>query len=298
MGERRSAARLGGLGILCGRSSRDNWKMHKPGDDPDAALAAIREAVGGRADMRGEVRLLHRSNNVVARIGATVAKVMMADDPGSLREFELAMHGSKAGAPVLRPLREPSIVGDYVITWWPFIEAVDREADPEALSAALRSFHHGMRSTTVRLKTPEEAARATLDLAMDLRATAAMPEAARAAIVPVLERATSLRTPRDASVVHGEPHSGNYLITDAGIVLIDLEGVKRAPVEYDLAFLSEESVNRYWPEHDAGLLSAFRLLVSAGVATQCWRHVTARPEDNDLRWHAEHHSEILAHANK
>lgn len=267
--------------------------MRKPGDDPDAALAAIREVAGGSARTRGEVRLLHRSNNVVARIGSTVAKVMMADDPGSLREFELAMYGTEVGAPVLRPIREPSLVGGYVITWWPFIEAVDEEADSGALSAALRSFHRAMWSTTVTLRTPEEAATSTLELAMDDRATAAMPEAARAAIVPVLKRATNLHTPDDAPVVHGEPHSGNYLLTDAGLVLIDLEGVKRAPVEYDLAFLSEETVNRYWPEHDTGLLSAFRLLVSAGVATQCWRHLTARPEDNHLRWHAEHHSEIL-----
>lgn len=120
---------------------------------------------------------------------------MLADDPASIREFELAVHGSTFGAPVLRPLREPMVVGDYVITWWLFVETGDHEAEPEALAAALRSFHRVMSSTIVPLSTPEDEARSTLDLAMDDRATEAMPDAARAAIVPVLQRATTLRTP-------------------------------------------------------------------------------------------------------
>lgn len=267
--------------------------MQKPGDDPQLALAAIGRVEGGPAEKRSQVSLLHRSNNVVARVGDIVAKVMNTDDPGGLREYELALYGSKIGAPVLLPVAEPSFVGDYVITWWPYVEAVKREADPGVLSAALRSFHNGMRSTVVPLRSPTEAAGSNLGLALDERATAAMPDEARAAIVPVLERVAGLHIPEHGTVVHGEPHSGNYIVSDRGVVLIDLEGVKRAPVEYDLAFLSAEAVSRYWPDHDPGLLSIFRLIVSAQVATQCWRHVTARPNDDHARWHAEYHSQLL-----
>lgn len=75
--------------------------------------------------------------------------------------------------------------------------------------------------------------------------------------------------------------------------LTDLEGTKRAPIECDLAFLSQELIEGFWPAHDRELLQILRRMVSAQVATACWRNVTARPDDEHGRWHAEHHSRRL-----
>ena len=91
--------------------------------------------------------------------------------------------------------------------------------------------------------------------------------------------------------LHGEPHSGNLLSTPNGLRWIDLEGVCRGPLEWDLAFLDEE-VASFFPGADPDLLALLRILNSALVATWCW----SRTEYPEMRWHAEHHLEKVKQA--
>ena len=86
--------------------------------------------------------------------------------------------------------------------------------------------------------------------------------------------------------LHGEPHSGNLLSTPYGLRWVDLEGVCRGPLEWDLAFLDEEAAS-FFPGADPDLLALLRVLNSALVATWCW----SRAEYPEMRWHAEHHLE-------
>lgn len=55
-------------------------------------------------------------------------------------------------------------------------------------------------------------------------------------------------------LLRGEPHPGNLLKTDSGILFVDLETGCRGPVEYDLAHVPEEVSARY-PDVDPELLS-------------------------------------------
>jgi SAM-dependent methyltransferase len=61
----------------------------------------------------------------------------------------------------------------------------------------------------------------------------------------------------------------------------------------DLAYLPDNAVDSVWPGHDRKLREFLRIGVSACAATYCWRHVTTRPGDADIRWHAEHHLEVV-----
>lgn len=174
------------------------------------------------------------------------------------REYELARHGVEVSAPVLAPLGPPSFVGGYAFCSWPFVEVSSDDAEPGALADALKCFHDRMTSTSFPVGSVQETARSSLELARNVVATAAMPQQARTAIIRPLEEIIVLPPWHSAPVVHGEPQSRNCLVTDTGVILIDLEGAKRAPIECDLAFLSPELVERFWPAHDRELLQILR----------------------------------------
>jgi thiamine kinase-like enzyme len=68
--------------------------------------------------------------------------------------------------------------------------------------------------------------------------------------------------------LHGEPHDGNRLLTPSGVRWIDFECTCLGPLEWDLAFLSNDA---RWSleEIDADLLHLLSLLNSGRVATWC-----------------------------
>ena len=88
----------------------------------------------------------------------------------------------------------------------------------------------------------------------------------------------------DERTLHGEPHDGNLLATPNGLRWIDLEGVCLGPLEWDLAFLDDDTA-RFFPHVDHEPLALLRVLNSALVATWCW----SRSEHPEMRWHAESH---------
>jgi Ser/Thr protein kinase RdoA (MazF antagonist) len=127
--------------------------------------------------------------------------------------------------------------------------------------------------------------RTRLALFDDLR-MAALPAQDRLFLRGVFEalmgRLDGITFPEQA--IHGEPHDGNCLPTREGPRWIDFEDACRGPVEWDLAFLTEEA--RAGFEHsDRALLELLTTLNSARAATWCW--VQARfPE---MQRHGRHH---------
>jgi thiamine kinase-like enzyme len=69
--------------------------------------------------------------------------------------------------------------------------------------------------------------------------------------------------------LHGEPHPGNVLSTNNGLLFVDLETCCRGPVEFDLAHVPKEVSERY-PNVDRGLLGDCRGVVLAMVAAWRW----------------------------
>jgi Ser/Thr protein kinase RdoA (MazF antagonist) len=88
--------------------------------------------------------------------------------------------------------------------------------------------------------------------------------------------------------IHGEPHRGNCLATRAGPRWIDFEDACRGPVEWDLAFLTQEARGTF-ENIDHTLLELLTTLNSARVATWCW--VQARFPA--MRSHGQQHLSLV-----
>ena len=63
-------------------------------------------------------------------------------------------------------------------------------------------------------------------------------------------------------LLHGEPHPGNVLTTNNGLLFIDLETCCREPVEFDLAHAPEES---------ASTIRVLIMTCCASAGSSCWR---------------------------
>ena len=70
-------------------------------------------------------------------------------------------------------------------------------------------------------------------------------------------------------LLHGEPHPGNVLNTENGLLFVDLETCCRGPVEFDLAHAPEE-VSEHYPGVNQDLLRECRILVLAMITTWRW----------------------------
>lgn len=268
--------------------------MQAAGDAANAAVA-VASVVAADLGYVGAPEVLHQSNNVVVRFDGVVVKVGVVGSTAMEREVALAAEGAARGAPVLAPLCHVIVRGRWLVSVWPFVERVGTPS-PASVAAALRAFHDAMRATTVELPTLGATLRHSSELARDRTALSATDEQSRQllsrALVEVADRTELAAT----VVVHGEPHDGNLIPRERDVVLIDLESTKRAPVEWDLAVRPADEVATHWPDADQDLVDLLRVGVSAQVSTYCWRHVSARPGDDDIRWHAEHHLKRVAAA--
>jgi len=124
----------------------------------------------------------------------------------------------------------------------------------------------------------------------DDRQMSALRETDRTLLRRAFAALTDALASRDFSErpLHGEPHDGNYLLTQPGLRWIDFEAACRGPVEWDLAVLSSD-VCAAFPDVDLELLELLRILNSARVATWCW----SRYQLPEMRWHERHHLSVV-----
>jgi thiamine kinase-like enzyme len=73
----------------------------------------------------------------------------------------------------------------------------------------------------------------------------------------------------DEQLLHGEPHPGNVLRTNKGLLFVDLETCCRGPVEFDIAHAPAE-VGEHYRAADQDLLRECRILMLAMIATWRW----------------------------
>jgi Ser/Thr protein kinase RdoA (MazF antagonist) len=246
--------------------------------------------------------LVQETNNTVVwlRPHGVVAKVGTRPHSSEALTLEHAVAEAMAadGAPIAAPIPsvKPTLDSDtgFLVTFWSRLEHdPDREIAAKDWAQVLRKLHEhvaGYEGSLPSVKDKLSRARAAL-AKDDLMAALPMSDRSmlRAAFDHLYDSVDSYEYRQRP--LHGEPHDGNLLATPSGLTWIDLEGVCVGPLEWDVAFLPEQA-EPLFPDVNDGLLSTLRSLNSARVATWCW----SRPEYAELRWHAEHHSEIVRQA--
>jgi hypothetical protein len=231
-----------------------------------------------------------RPHSVIAKVGTHLGR-----GEAIVREHAIAVALAAMGAPVAYPLSEAGPVRHaatgYVVTLWHRLErAPEVQMSGGVVGRSLGKIHQAMADCGIELHNFRlDLERAQRALGDDRTMAALAPpdrsflRAAFGDLLAALEEHTLSERP-----LHGEPHEGNRLLTPSGLRWIDFENACCGPVEWDLAFLSEDAVETF-AGVDADLLALLRNLVSARVATWCW--VQARfPE---MRRHGAHHLTLL-----
>lgn len=221
--------------------------------------------------------VLNNSNKVAVRLTPcdVLARVAPAGRRAAEFEVDLAQRLAGAQSPVaaLDPRVEPRVYsGDgFVVTLWRYYEpARSGEASPEAYAKALERLHAGMRTLDVRTPHFTDRVDAALRVVARPDPSPVLDDADRRLVGDALRTLRQSITERGApeQLLHGEPHSGNVLITETGLLFIDFETCCRGPIELDLADVPE-AVSDCYPGLDSDLLVECRGLVLAMVAA--WR---------------------------
>ncbi|MEU8223858.1 aminoglycoside phosphotransferase family protein [Kribbella sp. NPDC048915] len=248
-------------------------------DTPDieraiAAATAIARSQGLPAD---EATVLHNSNKLALRItpGDTFARVAPLGEEVAQFEVDLARQLATSGSPVvsLEPRVEPKVYVEdgFAVTLWTYYEPLTPHVSPIEYADALQRLHVGMR--TIGLPSPRFTDRVAEaeEIVDDPTRSPELSDADRAFLGDRLRSVRKAIEERGAAeqLLHGEPHPGNLLATEAGTLFIDFETCCRGPVEFDLAHVPQAVCDHY-PGIDAELLDACRQLVLAMVAAWRW----------------------------
>jgi hypothetical protein len=261
-------------------------------------VAAIAIATEFDVDVRRPV-ILGDSNNIVIWLAPSrvVAKVGVGHHALLDRELRVALHLVRVGAPVVRPAGEvPQGVhryGGFTISFWEYHAQIPGVVlPPDAVAAALHSLHQGLDTLNKPLPSYEHEVAAARDALVDRAAAPTLAPVGREALRFVLDTLPAVVNelcPHHRGL-HGSPHDANVLAVRGTPRFIDFETACRGPVEWDLAHTSADIVAAYPTEVDNATLSLCRALVSAKTAAWCWLKAHER---DDLRWHAEHHLQLV-----
>ena len=240
-----------------------------------AAAMGAAIALGLKVD---DAIVLHYSNKLTVRLVPCDAVARVAEERvGRWAEFEigLAQRLADTDSPVaaLDPRVEPRpyVRDGFVVTLWTYYEAAQsRNFTPADYAHALERLHACMRQ--IDLPTPHFTDRIAdaQRLVGSRKQTPELVDADRELLTNTLRSVRESISARGApeQLLHGEPHSGNVLRTNKGLVFIDLETCCRGPVEFDLAYVPEEVCMQY-PSAHPQLLYECRILMLAMVAA--WR---------------------------
>jgi aminoglycoside phosphotransferase (APT) family kinase protein len=252
-----------------------------------AAVMSIASALDLTVD---DAIVLNNSNKLTLRVLPCDVLVRVAPVAHQVAQFEveLAQRLVESGCPVaaLEPRVEPRVYerDGFVVTLWTYYQpATSPAVSAASYAAALQRLHAGMR--TLDVPAPHFTDR--VDQAQQLVAsrdhTPALADADRELLADTLRdlrRAIGERGGAE-QLLHGEPHPGNVLTTNNGLLFIDLETCCRGPVEFDLAHAPEE-VSEHYARANRDLLRECRILVLAMITTWRWDQGDQLPNGRQL----------------
>jgi thiamine kinase-like enzyme len=240
-----------------------------------AAAKSVASALGLAVD---DAIVLHDSNKLTLRLLPcdAVARVAPVAHQVAQFEIELAQLLAASGCPVaaLEARVEPRVYerDGFAITLWTYCEpAAPREVSPADYARALERLHSGLRTLDVPAPHFGDRVEQAQRLVANRDRTPALADGDREFLGDTLRnlrRAIGDRDPAE-QLLHGEPHPGNVLATENGLLFVDLETCCRGPVEFDLAHAPEE-VSEHYPDVDQELLRDCRTLALALVTTWRW----------------------------
>ncbi|HKE66841.1 MAG TPA: aminoglycoside phosphotransferase family protein [Micromonosporaceae bacterium] len=252
-----------------------------------AAAMSIASSLGLAVD---DAIVLHNSNRLALRLLPCDVLARVAPVAHQVAQFEIdvAQRLIESESPVaaLEPRVAPRVYerAGFAVTLWTYFEPSTRQEIPPADYAnALERLHAGMR----KLDIPAPHYTDRVDEAQQLVAsrdhTPALGDADRELLGETLRslRQTISESGAAEQLLHGEPHPGNVLATNAGLLFIDLETCCRGPVEFDVAHAPEE-VSEHYPGVDHDLLRECRMLVLAMITAWRWDRDDQFPNGRQL----------------
>jgi hypothetical protein len=225
-----------------------------------------------------EAIVLHNSNKLAIRLlpSDVFARVAPVGEEVAHFEVELAQRLAETESPVavLEPRVEPRVYerDGFAVTLWAYYDPISpRVVSPADYANALERLHVGMRKVDVAAPHFTDRVAEAQQLVASHDRTPALADEDRYLLDGTLRDSTRAIGEREITeqLLHGEPHPGNVLSTDKGLLFVDLETCCRGPVEFDLAHVPEE-VSDCYPGADRQLLGECRRLVLAMVATWRW----------------------------
>jgi Phosphotransferase enzyme family len=256
----------------------------------EQALTATRQvAMGLDLDATG-ARVIKDSNNTVVLLPAErlVSKVSTSTLGGRgrdalERELRIGHHVVEHGAAIAPPA-SPDVAGPHeyrgvVLTLWRYCESQPKPSDGDVeLGEALRGFHAALGDMVNALPSLEQKVDWAAELLQEPSATPHLSDTDRRAAGRAHVRLRELfATLGSSTALHGEPHEGNIIWTEAGPLLIDFEASCAGPPEWDLAYLPDAALIVF-PDRDDDVVAKLRAAVSFCVAAWCWAHPTRAPE--------------------
>jgi hypothetical protein len=252
-----------------------------------AAAMSTASSLGLTAD---DAVVLHNSNKLTVRLLPcdVLARIAPVAHQIAGFEIELARGLAESGCPVAVPDRrvEPRVYerDGFEITLWTYYESTGpREVSPADYADALARLHAGMRTLDVPTPHFTDRVEEALQLVASREHTPALADADRELLDGTLRSRMQLIGERGAAeqLLHGEPHPGNVLSTESGLLFIDLETCCRGPVEFDLAHAPDD-VGEHYPGVDQDLLRECRTLMLAMVTTWRWDRGDQFPDGRRL----------------
>jgi hypothetical protein len=225
-----------------------------------------------------DAKVLHNSNKLALRLLPcdVLARVAHVGHEVANFEVDLAQRLADTESPVaaLEPRVEPRVYerDSFAVTFWTYYGPVTpREVSPADYANALERLHDGMRRLDVATPHFMDRVADAQQLVASRDHTPALADEDRKLLSSTLR---SLRRAIGHSgaaeqLLHGEPHPGNVLSTQNGLLFIDLETCCHGPVEFDLAHAPQE-VSEHYPGADQELVRECRQLVLAMVAAWRW----------------------------
>lgn len=176
---------------------------------------------------------------VVARIATTTGTIRPGKD-WFAREVAIARYLATSGAPVIPPSElidpGPHQHNGFVISFWDFVEKIERPLDGYAAGKALRLCHEVLKEFPGEL--PVLAAIREADgLFEELNARSVWSPKDAEMLDRVRQDYQNRLDRFPMQPLHGDPHFGNAIDTTRGLLWIDWEDTFIGPVGWDLASL-------------------------------------------------------------